>query len=354
MASTPYPSRTSASRRHRRFVVVPAAVLTVGLAVSALATPASADPTPSPSTSTAAPTIASVTVQLTDLARQNEALTEKFNAATIDLAAKQKTAKAAQAAAATAQAAFKNALKQYGSTIVEQYQNGQLSRAGALLTSTSTQNYLDTVSDLATVSANNNAVVDKLSATKLKATDAQTASAKAVTTATGVRDALAAQQKTIETQTAKYKTLLTSLTPVQQVAYTSRDTVPAASAPTSLSVHAGSAAAQIAIDFALAQQGKPYVYATSGPNSYDCSGLTAAAWAAAGVKLPHQSSAQYGYGTHVSLSEMQPGDLVFFYSPISHVAIYLGNGMIVHAPTSGDVVKVSPMFGGAVGATRLT
>ena len=346
-------------------MVLPAAALTAGLAVTALAAPASADPTPSPSSSsTAAPTLASVTQQLTDLARQNEALAEKFNAATIDLAAKQKTAKAAKAAADKAQADFKGALKQYGSTIVEQYQNGQLSSAGALLTSTSTQDYLDTVSDLATVSANNNAVVDKLSATKQQAATAQAASAKAVTTATGVRDALAAQKKTIETQTTKYKALLTSLTPVQQVAYTSRDNAPAAtaaaaasgSAPTAgtLAVHAGSAAAQTAIDFALAQQGKPYQYATSGPNSYDCSGLTAAAWAAAGVQLPHQSSAQYGYGTHVSLSEMQPGDLVFFYSPISHVAIYLGNGMIVHAPTSGDVVKVSPMFGGAVGATRLT
>lgn len=330
--------------------------------MTALAIPASADPTPSPTTS-AAPTLASVTAQLTDLARQNEALAEKFNAATIDLTAKQKTAATAKAAAAKAQTDFDAALKRYGSTIVEQYQNGQLSKAGALLTSSSSQNYLDTISDLATVSKHNNAVVDELTSTKQVAATAQAASAKAVTTATGVRDALAAQQKTIESQTAKYKALLTSLTPVQQVAYTSSDNAPAAATgaaagtpatSATLSVHAGSAAAQTAIDFALAQQGKPYRYATSGPDSYDCSGLTAAAYAAAGVQLPHQSSAQYGYGTHVSLSEMQPGDLVFFYSPISHVAIYLGNGMIVHAPTSGDVVKVSPMFGGAVGATRLT
>ena len=79
-----------------------------------------------------------------------------------------------------------------------------------------------------------------------------------------------------------------------------------------------------------------------------------ASWRAAGVSLPHSSSGQYSVGTHVSASQLKPGDLVFYYSPIHHVGMYIGNGMIVHAPTSGDVVKVSPMFGGAVGATRLT
>ena len=355
MALPPSSSRTSSIRRSRRLVGLPAALAAAGLAVTVLAVPAGADPTPTPSTSTsAAPTIASVTAQLTELARQNEALAEKFNAATIDLTAKQKAAAAAKTAATKAQADYTAALKRYGATIVAQYQNGQLSRAGALLTSSSTQDYLDTVSDLATVSRHDSAVVDQLTVTKQQAADTQAASVKAVATATSVRDALAAQKKTIETQTAKYKALLTSLTPVQQVAYQGRDTAPASVAPASMSVHAGSQAAQIAIDFALAQRGKPYVYAAAGPNAYDCSGLTMAAYAAAGVSLPHQSAEQYNYGTHVSLDAMQPGDLVFFYSPISHVAIYLGNGLIVHAPTSGDVVKVSPLFSGAVGATRLT
>ena len=353
MASTPHPSTTPLHRRSRWFVAVPAAVAAAGLAVTVLASPATADPTPTPS-STAAPTLASVTQQLTDLARQNEALAEKFNAATIDLTAKQAAATTANATAATAQTDYTAALKRYGSTIVDQYQNGQLSRAGALLTSSSTQNYLDTVSNLATVSEHNSAVVDKLSAAKQQATDARAAADKAVTDATTVRDALAAQRTTIETQTAQYKTLLTSLTPVQQTAYAGADNAPAAAAPANMEVHAGSAAAQTAIDFALAQRGKPYVYAAAGPGSYDCSGLTMAAYRAAGVSLPHQASAQYKVGTHVSLNALQPGDLIFFYSPISHVGIYLGNGLMVHAPTSGDVVKVSPIFSGAVGATRLT
>lgn len=66
-----------------------------------------------------------------------------------------------------------------------------------------------------------------------------------------------------------------------------------------------------------------------------------AAWRAAGVSLPHSSGMQYGYGTHVSQSQLQPGDLVFFYSPISHVGIYIGEGLMIHAPHPGDVVKVT-------------
>ena len=106
-------------------------------------------------------------------------------------------------------------------------------------------------------------------------------------------------------------------------------------------VVASSDAAQIAIDTAMAQRGKPYVWAASGPGSFDCSGLTAYAYKAAGISLPHSSALQSRMGQAVSRAALQPGDLVFFYSPVSHVGIYIGNGQMVHAPTSGDVVKVA-------------
>jgi len=114
--------------------------------------------------------------------------------------------------------------------------------------------------------------------------------------------------------------------------------------------------AQIAVDFAKRQVGKGYRYATSGPDTFDCSGLTAAAWAAAGVGLPHQSGQQYSYGTHVAadLAVLKPGDLLFFYDPIHHVALYIGNGKMVHAPTQGVPVQVVNVdWKNIVGATRL-
>jgi cell wall-associated NlpC family hydrolase len=104
--------------------------------------------------------------------------------------------------------------------------------------------------------------------------------------------------------------------------------------------------------YAKSKVGNSYVYGAAGPSSFDCSGLTMMAWSQAGVSLPHSSSAQYNSGTHISESELQPGDLVFYYSPISHVGIYIGNGQIVNALNPGSGVQISGLhdmpYSGAV------
>jgi cell wall-associated NlpC family hydrolase len=108
-------------------------------------------------------------------------------------------------------------------------------------------------------------------------------------------------------------------------------------------VPAPTAAAQTAVDTALAQVGKAYAWGGAGPDSYDCSGLVMAAYAAAGIYLPHSSSMQSTMGTPVPSDALQPGDLVFFYSPVSHVAMYIGNGQIVQASTYGQPVAVTEL-----------
>jgi cell wall-associated NlpC family hydrolase len=92
---------------------------------------------------------------------------------------------------------------------------------------------------------------------------------------------------------------------------------------------------------AYAQLGDPYRWGAGGPGAFDCSGLTSFAWRAAGVSLPHSSAAQYGSGRRVSRSDLRPGDLVFFYSPISHVGIYVGGGKMIDAPYPGSSVKIT-------------
>ena len=94
--------------------------------------------------------------------------------------------------------------------------------------------------------------------------------------------------------------------------------------------------------YACDQVGKPYVWAAAGPSSFDCSGLTMRAWEAAGVSLPHNADAQSHYGTRVAPTKnaLRPGDLVFFHTPISHVGIYVGNGLFLHAPHTGTVVQI--------------
>ena len=112
----------------------------------------------------------------------------------------------------------------------------------------------------------------------------------------------------------------------------------------------GSAAAVVA--YARAQVGKPYCYGGSGPGCYDCSGLTMMAWAQAGVSLPHSSAAQYNVGRRISASELQPGDLIFYYSPISHVSVYIGGGQRISATHTGDYVRVQSLGSSIVGYAR--
>jgi peptidoglycan DL-endopeptidase CwlO len=109
------------------------------------------------------------------------------------------------------------------------------------------------------------------------------------------------------------------------------------------------------IRYAYAQLGKPYQWGATGPGSFDCSGLTLMAWAQAGVSLPHSSRAQIGIGRQVTQSELQPGDLIFRYSPISHVSLYVGNGQQISATHTGSTVKLQPAFQGeVVGFSRPT
>ncbi|MFE1026965.1 NlpC/P60 family protein [Streptomyces sp. NPDC058818] len=102
--------------------------------------------------------------------------------------------------------------------------------------------------------------------------------------------------------------------------------------------------AEKALAFARAQIGKPYVWGATGPDSYDCSGLTQAAWKDAGVTLPRTTYDQVDAGTTVPVSQAQPGDLVFFYDDLSHVGLYVGNGMMIHAPKPGAYVREESIF----------
>ncbi|MCL8011684.1 C40 family peptidase [Streptomyces sp. AS02] len=102
--------------------------------------------------------------------------------------------------------------------------------------------------------------------------------------------------------------------------------------------------AEKALAFSRSQIGKPYVWGATGPDSYDCSGLTQAAWKAAGVDIPRVTYDQVNAGTTVSLANAQPGDLIFFYDDVTHVGIYIGNGMMIHAPKPGTYVREESIY----------
>jgi len=155
--------------------------------------------------------------------------------------------------------------------------------------------------------------------------------------------ARAAMQRAAEARAAQ----AAETTTVPQPAATGGGTSSGTTDPTEGSpgtVPAPNGSAQVAVDTAQAQLGKPYVYAGSGPDVFDCSGLTMYAWAAAGVALPHNAEAQYMALPHVSQSELQPGDLVFFGAPIHHVGIYVGGGTMIEAPYTGVDVRYHTIY----------
>jgi cell wall-associated NlpC family hydrolase len=106
---------------------------------------------------------------------------------------------------------------------------------------------------------------------------------------------------------------------------------------------------ELAVAAAKAQIGRPYRYGSTGPSSFDCSGLTSFAWRAAGVEIPRTSRAQFSGLPRVGLDQLQPGDLV--YGP-GHIGLYIGDGLMVHAPQTGRNVEIAPMRHGVIGAVR--
>ncbi|HVI35213.1 MAG TPA: C40 family peptidase [Gaiellales bacterium] len=295
--------------------------------------------------------------QLGQLALKNTQLVEKYDHAQVQVQRREKAATAAARTAAKARADYRAAHTKFTLVIQAQYESGSFGAAGALLDSSSGTNYLDRLETLNVASNQMAQVVKQVSTARTAATDAASAADAALAGAKQQRDAVAKQRKTVQAQIKKYQSLLATLNSAQRAAY-QRASNPSV-APSSLMhlTKAGSAAAQRAVQFALAQVGKPYVFGAAGPGAFDCSGLTMAAWQAGGVSLPHSAADQYNYGHHVARSDLQPGDLIFFYQPIGHVTIYIGDGMMVSAPTEGQNVSVVPLSSfnsDYVGATRLT
>ncbi|MEV1009412.1 NlpC/P60 family protein [Streptomyces sp. NPDC049881] len=159
------------------------------------------------------------------------------------------------------------------------------------------------------------------------------------------RSAAAEHRETIERRLAEAEELLAGLTAQERAAALAEPADAATGAvPLAAAQDASpSARAAAAVAFAYAQLGKPYGWGATGPDAFDCSGLTQAAWRTAGVSLPRTSYSQVSAGTRVSRDQLAPGDLVFYYSGVSHVGIYVGDGQIIHAARSGTPVRMAPV-----------
>src|SRR3954451_1932268 len=299
-----------------------------------------------------------------------EVITEKFNEARETLAAQQAAAQAAAAQVEQATAALAAAKQQVRGIARTAYTGDGLGSFKALMSSDSADDFVDRVGTLQSIAGHQNGILEQAATANVAAAQAQAEAKKSAAEAQAQYDAVAKQQADLQAQVADYKAAFDRLSAQEkqaalaahagdQVSGADRQPAasgPAASAPAAATpIAAGSRAAEAAVSTAVAERGQPSVWAAGGPGSFDCSGLTRYAYAAAGVSLPHSSRMQSQTGRSVSRDQLQPGDLVFFYSPVSHVGIYIGNGQMVHAPTSGDVVKVASIdsMGGYSGARRV-
>ena len=300
-----------------------------------------------PSTpASAEPDIGDVQARVDRLYHEAEQASERYNEARLELQTLKRDLGLLKADQGRQDNRLEKVREQVQDSIIREYEGQSLSAMGQVVVADDPQRFL---SQLSTMSAYND-MQDQLFddyATELKSLDIRSdATAKRAAQVAEIEKDLAAEKATIDKKLDEAKTLLGELQAEQREEIVSRDTV---RPPTTVPVSGRAAAA---VQYALAQVGDAYVYGAAGPDAFDCSGLTMMAWAQAGVALPHSSSAQYSSGPQVAFSDLQPGDLVFYYSPISHVGIYIGNGMIVHAanPSTGVVVSsVSSMpYSGAV------
>ncbi|WP_448610570.1 C40 family peptidase [Geodermatophilus sp. URMC 60] len=284
-----------------------------------------------------------------------EVLTEEFNEAREVLAGQQGAAQAAAAAVTEAQTAVTTARESVIGVARSAFTGDTMGSFQALMTSDSADEFVNRVTLLQAVAGHQGELLEAAVAAGEVAAQARIVADRAAAEAQTQYDAVARQQADLEAQIAEYQADYARLSAEERRAAleaaaaahgageggrasrTEREAPAVSSAP--VAVAGGSL--QAVVDRALAQRGKPYVWAASGPGSFDCSGLVQYAFQAAGMSLPHSSRMQSQMGTPVSRAEAQAGDLVAFYSPVSHIGIYLGNGQMVHAPTSGDVVKVA-------------
>ena len=383
MATPTHIHKSQTLRQLLRLLVVGCAVL-VGATLTAPV--ASADP-PVPGTASDAARL------VAELGRDLEVLQEEQNEAQVAL-----DRFIADAAAATV------ALGEVNATLVEidgrmrgvarsAFAGDRLGSFSAILTADSPQEFLDRVNTLEFISGRDGALLTQATQTRNEAKSLNDAADVAVAASQAAVAEIATRRADLANQIQTFEDLYAQLSAEEQAAAAAAEAAAAEAAASQGDpaegdpaegdrsegdasrddrtdgegsdgngqtppgeIAAPSDAARIAVETAYAQLGDRYVFGAGGPDSFDCSGLTSYVYAAAGVNLPHSSRSQSTMGVPVSRSELQPGDLVFAYSPVSHVGIYVGGGQVIHAYSYGSPVSLGSvnMWGAYSGARRIT
>jgi cell wall-associated NlpC family hydrolase len=291
------------------------------------------------------PTLSSLVAQAKQLEFQINALSEQYDGLRIQLSRAQSDAQIAQLAATRDAAALASGQQAIAQLAAANYIDAGLDPTMQALTTGNAQQFLSQASTI---------------------TELDQASGEKVSTLTAVEDQDQRARQTADQQLATVRTLETQLSAKKQAIDTAIDRVNSAAMQQAMSIFtqtgqypdisiptANTVGAQ-ALTAALSRRGDPYVWGAAGPGEFDCSGLVVWAFAQEGISLPHFTGDLWNSGVHIPRADLEPGDLVFFFADISHVGIYLGDGLMVDAPDFGEAVQVQPVFWSAyVGAVRI-
>jgi cell wall-associated NlpC family hydrolase len=291
------------------------------------------------------PDLKTLVAQAKQLEFEINSLSEQYDGLRIQLSRAKANAKIAQQAASRGQAALAVGQQAIAQLAAANYMNSGLDPTFQALTTGNPGQFLSQASAIAEMDQSSGVMVSTLSHQVEQA----------------LRDKETAQQQiaavnALENQmNGKKKLILAKIDKVNSAAmkqamdiFEQTGQYPKVTIPTANTVGAQ------ALQAAISRLGYPYIWGAAGPTSFDCSGLMMWAYQQVGISLPHFTVSQYNSGVHVSRSDLEPGDLVFFFPNISHVGMYIGNGMMIDAPNFGEDVKVQPIYWNAfVGAVRI-
>jgi cell wall-associated NlpC family hydrolase len=318
------------------------------LLLAAIVLPLAVLPVAGPGVARAEPTTADLTGQLDRLNQQADQLVEDYLEHSLALERTRAKLAGVQRQAQAAQRSYGNLQARISAQATSAYVNGPGSDLAAVLTTGDPSSAVERMQSLELLAQQSTELVTSLKAAR-QSLDASRGALRSVETQQAAEvGRLRAKKTEVDRAVERAERLLNQMRAANRarIAAQSRraaaqtatsQVTPRPQSPTPPPV-SGSVSA--VIRWAYQQLGKPYRWGATGPDAFDCSGFTMMAWAQAGVTLPHSSRSQYGVTMRVSAGDLRPGDLIFRYSPISHVSMYVGDGKQISATHTGDVIKI--------------
>ncbi|WP_327726999.1 NlpC/P60 family protein [Streptomyces sp. NBC_00487] len=318
-----------------------ARIATLGMAAGAVSL------LPTQSQAAPKPTVDEVRKQVEKLYEEAEAPTEEYNAIREKQRKLQREVDGTQDRLARKQQEINELRDKMGPLAAEQYRNGAIDPSLQLFLSGDPEDYLDRAQMLDRTNGRQAESLRSMQAKQRELTQEREAAQQRLKDLEETRAKAGEKKDEVQGKLAEARELLNSLTAAQRAKMEAdqerEDTSAGVSdSPTTYNGPA-SGRAKAALDFAYAQLGKPYEWGSTGPDSFDCSGLTGASWRAAGVSLPRTVKQQYDAGRKVARADLQPGDIIYWYNDNQHNGLYVGNGKAIHAPRTGKNIEIVPL-----------